>query len=450
MGVFENIPYTNFHEMNLDWLLQQMKSLNERMDSFVDEITADIIPIVQRAIEEGLIDVTYDSTNETVVLVPGAGVTSQHLAKFFQINNYKYPVADQTARNTINNWISDFNYTPRNMYKKAVFIGDSYLAGWTPDGDVTSWGVRLAGLLGLTVDTSAFIYSQGGAGFDYTNVKNFRTLLTEAVNDNRFDNDDIDLIVAGGGFNDQYSTYDNIVIAIQDFANIAAAFPNARIYVVNMCYSQYLAASRSTVYQKQKVAEAYYDGAVISGLIPFADCWKALRGKTSSGSLMMSSDDVHPNAEGNIQIARAIFGFITGGYDKMIDKPLLNTNPASGLFVKLTEDSSEFLLTQFYNITTDHLNTTSGTLNGSAVYIEMDPIPGLAPVTDIKNWGTAKLLMWTSSNYYYVDAMAGFVGGRLRLYPFAVNPQNNNYLTLSNIAGVQLYSLSMSIPAMWS
>lgn len=94
-------PYTDFHEMNLDWLLEQMKSLNERMDSFVDEITADIIPIVQQAIEQGLIDVTYDSTNETVVLVPGAGVTSQNLAKFFQISGNRYPVADATAREDI-------------------------------------------------------------------------------------------------------------------------------------------------------------------------------------------------------------------------------------------------------------------------------------------------------------------------------------------------------------
>lgn len=30
-------PYTNFHELNLDWLLEQMKSLNERMDGILEE-----------------------------------------------------------------------------------------------------------------------------------------------------------------------------------------------------------------------------------------------------------------------------------------------------------------------------------------------------------------------------------------------------------------------------
>lgn len=30
-------PYTNFHELNLDWVLEQMKSINERMDALLQE-----------------------------------------------------------------------------------------------------------------------------------------------------------------------------------------------------------------------------------------------------------------------------------------------------------------------------------------------------------------------------------------------------------------------------
>lgn len=39
MGLFEQFPYTNFHEMNLDWLLQKMKELARRVDS-VEELVA--------------------------------------------------------------------------------------------------------------------------------------------------------------------------------------------------------------------------------------------------------------------------------------------------------------------------------------------------------------------------------------------------------------------------
>lgn len=36
MGFFNNWPYTNFHELNLDWLLSQMKALGSAFDAFVE------------------------------------------------------------------------------------------------------------------------------------------------------------------------------------------------------------------------------------------------------------------------------------------------------------------------------------------------------------------------------------------------------------------------------
>ena len=35
MGLFENFPYTNFHELNLDWILSTIKELDNRIDEFV-------------------------------------------------------------------------------------------------------------------------------------------------------------------------------------------------------------------------------------------------------------------------------------------------------------------------------------------------------------------------------------------------------------------------------
>lgn len=41
MGVFENLPYTNFHELNLNWLVQKMKELLGKVESMdVDVATA--------------------------------------------------------------------------------------------------------------------------------------------------------------------------------------------------------------------------------------------------------------------------------------------------------------------------------------------------------------------------------------------------------------------------
>lgn len=40
MPLFENFPYTNFHEMNLDWILQELKKLVDEWDSFGGSVTA--------------------------------------------------------------------------------------------------------------------------------------------------------------------------------------------------------------------------------------------------------------------------------------------------------------------------------------------------------------------------------------------------------------------------
>lgn len=40
MGLFEQFPYANFHELNLDWILQKIKELDEKVDSIEDRILA--------------------------------------------------------------------------------------------------------------------------------------------------------------------------------------------------------------------------------------------------------------------------------------------------------------------------------------------------------------------------------------------------------------------------
>lgn len=36
MGFFDRFPYTNIHELNLDWLLAEMKKLNAAFAAFAD------------------------------------------------------------------------------------------------------------------------------------------------------------------------------------------------------------------------------------------------------------------------------------------------------------------------------------------------------------------------------------------------------------------------------
>lgn len=38
MGLFENFPYTNFHELNLDWIIKTMNALDEKVNTIEDRI----------------------------------------------------------------------------------------------------------------------------------------------------------------------------------------------------------------------------------------------------------------------------------------------------------------------------------------------------------------------------------------------------------------------------
>lgn len=35
MGLFEQFPYANFHELNLDWILDTLKQLDESVTKFI-------------------------------------------------------------------------------------------------------------------------------------------------------------------------------------------------------------------------------------------------------------------------------------------------------------------------------------------------------------------------------------------------------------------------------
>ena len=52
MGLFEQFPYTNFHELNLDWILKKIKELNEKVDSIEDRILAEANAYTDRKVGE--------------------------------------------------------------------------------------------------------------------------------------------------------------------------------------------------------------------------------------------------------------------------------------------------------------------------------------------------------------------------------------------------------------
>ena len=60
-----NYPYTDFHEMNLDWIITQTETLTQK----VDEIMSDaVLKAIDRYFNSIMPNVVYDETNMVINL----------------------------------------------------------------------------------------------------------------------------------------------------------------------------------------------------------------------------------------------------------------------------------------------------------------------------------------------------------------------------------------------
>lgn len=86
LGFLHKFPYSNFHELNLDWLISTVKSfsgtidaMQEQIDDAVqymkDNIEASVIQIVNEAIASGAynVAVTYTTADERIDIIVTEG-----------------------------------------------------------------------------------------------------------------------------------------------------------------------------------------------------------------------------------------------------------------------------------------------------------------------------------------------------------------------------------------
>ena len=61
MGVFQSgyTPYTNFHELNADWIVQKVKELDERMNG-------DIRSEIEKVLADAFVDITYNAGDKSI------------------------------------------------------------------------------------------------------------------------------------------------------------------------------------------------------------------------------------------------------------------------------------------------------------------------------------------------------------------------------------------------
>ena len=60
-----NYPYSNFHQLNLDWILSQMRRMTDWIENTASE---DIQNLINQKFNELMLDAAYDEDTETITL----------------------------------------------------------------------------------------------------------------------------------------------------------------------------------------------------------------------------------------------------------------------------------------------------------------------------------------------------------------------------------------------
>lgn len=292
-------PYTNFHEMNLTWIIETIKKLTDEWLGMQDDFSN-----LQDRFEELKNFVT------------------DYFAKL-EINSEVRRILEEMKENgELSEIISDalLQGALTRVNKPTVLIlGDSYAAGENISNKEYSWAYMLKNALeknGYTVKLRAV----GGYGFKADGTKTFTNMLNElassmAVNDKK----NIVKIIIGGSYNDRNAAESDISQGMIDFQSaISSNFENCKNVVVCPMgwtweeHQQGIHTSTKYISVIKAIKIWIYSAAQLGfSVIP------AYQGMLYESSF--SNDGVHPSEQGHKNILNMVIGAFDGLYFKPIN-----------------------------------------------------------------------------------------------------------------------------------
>lgn len=201
--------------------------------------------------------------------------------------------------------------TPEDQLPICLCIGDSYANSSSTvnadSTDATKWPTQLRNI--IEGEYQVKNYAVTGAGFNVSG-NTFTDQINNAYSASTIDNDNVAIIIIGGGRNDIGTTPQMESYAGATFSNARAKFPKARIISVPMLWHN----AGMDMYGRQKAA-GVAEAAAKNGVENVDWAWTWNIGNDSN----FPSGDIHPNANGSKVIASymasAIRGTYTGRYE---------------------------------------------------------------------------------------------------------------------------------------
>lgn len=211
----------------------------------------------------------------------------------------------------LNQRIQALETTPQDQLSICLCIGDSYANSTSTvnadSTDATKWPTQLRNIIGGKYQVKN--YAVAGAGFNVSG-NTFTDQINNAYSASAIDNDNVAIIIIGGGRNDIGTTPQMESYAGATFSNARVKFPKARIISVPMIWHN----AGLDMYGRQKAA-GVAEAAAANGVENVDWAWTWNIGNDSN----FPSGDVHPNANGAKVIASymaaAVRGTYTGRYE---------------------------------------------------------------------------------------------------------------------------------------
>ena len=94
MGFWNKYPYTDFHELNLDWLLNEVSTIEKRIDALHDELKAELTVELKAYVDSEISDLE----NQFLALQNAFNSLNQHVTELdTAFNNFTVYVNGQIA-----------------------------------------------------------------------------------------------------------------------------------------------------------------------------------------------------------------------------------------------------------------------------------------------------------------------------------------------------------------
>lgn len=308
MAIINDFPYSNMHEINLDWLIKNMKDLQEK---FGDGVT----DLVREIVSNYFIDVAYSQADQMINLAATDGqeftpTDNGHTATSFNVQDDQIWIRDADAQAKIA--ALDGVQFKALRDKKMILLGNSYARG-TGGTIGKGWPYYFQEVTGC----DATIIQQAGGDFaakgnnnaDYPNMTFDGAVTSFAAGLTQDQRDEYEYIVIGGGYNDTSTSLNPGGVAdaqsgLSDLAStIRSQFPYAKVVFCPL-YAEEQSNSPSVL----QIYAMFARTAALQGWQTTDHSWQWFTGRTS----YVYGDGIHLNDTGYRRCGRMMAAVVLG------------------------------------------------------------------------------------------------------------------------------------------